>query len=292
MIKNNIFECSAVLNWVEIEFTNFCGLDCVWCIRKKSKKFWFIKEETLEKIIFFINQNNFQEIVISGLWDTFLHRNLYIFLEKIFLEIPDISIYIMTKWQTIQKIDIDNIFDFKNKWYNLWITFSIFSLKKDEYKNKTWWWNLDNLLEIIKYAFDKRINFSFEFFIDIYNIIYIEKFKKFSFIFWKEFFYTIPHNWWWNLPEKIYNNLFDEKILEKITMKREKLELCEAFSWNYIFFDFEGNMYKCWLKRDEKSLFLWNIMKDYDKKLENLFQKLNYNNCKNCSYYQFKTKLW
>lgn len=292
MKKLEKFECSAVLKGVEIEFTNFCSLDCIWCIRKQSLKFGFMEEKTLDKIIFFIRKYNYKEIVISGLWDVFLHKNLYIFLEKIFLEIPEISVYIMTKWQKVEKQDIDQILKFKERWNKLNLTFSIFSLRKDEYKDKTWWWSLEKLLEIIKYSQQKNIDFSFEFFIDVHNIIYIEQFKKFVKIFWKEFFYTIPHNWWWKLSENIYKNLFDKKILENITEKRKKLEFCEAFSWNYIFFDFEWKMYKCWLKRQEESLFLGEISKDYNKNLEELFEKLDYKRCVNCSYYQFKTKLW
>lgn len=292
MKKVEKFECSAVLKWAEIEFTNFCWLDCIWCIRKESEEFWFINEIVLEKIIFFIKKHNFKEIVISGLWDTFLHKKLYIFLEKIFQEIPDIFIYIMTKGQSINKKDIGEISKFKKKWYNLWITFSIFSLKNEEYKTKTWWWNLENLLEIIKYSHLQNINFSFEFFIDKNNIIFFDKFKKFSKIFWKDFYYTIPHNWWWKLSENIYKNLFDDEKLKDITIKRKNWEICEAFSSNYIFFDFLWNMYKCWLKRKNKELFLGNISENYNKNLEKIFEKLDYSVCKNCSYYHYKTKLW
>jgi len=288
-MQNKKFECSAVLNWCEIELTNYCWLDCFGCIRKESNSFWYLDFFILKKIIKLIKNKKYSEIVLSGLWDVFLHKQLYIFIDYIFYELPNIKIYIMTKWQSVKKKDIDKILTYKNNWFNLWLTYSIFSLSELEYEKITGWWSLNNLVEIIKYSYDKKINFSFEFLINNNNIYYIEKYKKFCSIFSKDFFYSIPHNWWWNLNKLIYNKLFDKKILNNIIKKRKEWEKCEAFIWKYLFFDYSWNIYKCWLQRFSNNLFLWNIN---NIKSEKDFIKINYNKCEKCSYFNYKTKIW
>ncbi len=285
---NKDFECSAVLNWIEIELTNYCWLDCFWCIRKQNKQFWYLDFEILKKIILFIKNKNYKEIVLSWLWDVFLHKELYKFIDYIFKELSTIKIYIMTKWQSIKKKDIDKFLDYKDKWFNLWLTFSIFSLNKQEYKIITGWWNLNNLLSIIKESYNQKINFSFEFLLNKNNIKYIDKFKQFCNIFNKKFFYSIPHNWWWNLKKEKYYNIFWEKELLNYLHIRKKGEICEAFERAYLFFDYKGNIYKCWLKRFDKNLYLWNI--NNIKKLRENINNLDYRKCSNCSYFKYKTK--
>jgi len=92
------FECSAVLNWCEIELTNYCWLDCFWCIRKQSTSFLYITLNTIKNIVKFIKGKKYTEIVLSGLWDVFLHKDLYEIIDYIFYEMPSVKIYIMTKW--------------------------------------------------------------------------------------------------------------------------------------------------------------------------------------------------
>jgi hypothetical protein len=285
---NKKFECSAVLNWVEIELTNYCWLDCFWCIRKQCKNFWFLNFNTFKKIIFFIEKSNYKEIVLSGLWDVFLHKDLYNFIEYIFDILPNIKVYIMTKGQKIKKDDINRILKINKKWFNVWLTFSIFSLNKNEYFKLTWWWNLEKLLKIIKYSYEKQINFSFEFLLNKNNISSIEKYKKFSTLFKKEFFYSIPHNWGWNLKKEKYYSIFWEKELLSYLDIRKKGEVCEAFERAYLFFDYKGNIYKCWLKRFDKNLYLWNI--NNIKNLRENINNLDYSKCSNCSYFKYKTK--
>ncbi len=193
MTKKNIFECSAVINWCEIELTNHCYLDCIWCIRKECNDFWFMTFDIFKSVINNVEKIWYEEIVLSWLGDVFLHKDLYTFIDYIFFKIPNIKIYIMTKWQTLSIQDIDRFLEYKNNWFNIGLTFSIFSLSKKVYTSVTWWWNLVNLLDIIKYSYNKKINFSFEFLINKNNINSINNFKKFTKLFWKEFMYSIPH---------------------------------------------------------------------------------------------------
>ncbi len=283
------FECSAVLTGCEIEFTNYCGLDCNGCIRKDSTDFWFLDINTLQNICSYVDEKKFTEIVISGLWDAFLHPKFYDFLEYIFKRFPDIMVYVMTKWQSISDKDIEKFAVMKSEWKNINLTFSLFSLEKNQYKQVTWGGDLEKLLQVIKSAHTQRINFSFEFFLDKGNIAYISQFQKFVSLFGKEFRYTIPHNWGWKLNSKIYKNLFDETLLESIISKRVPGEICEAFEGEYVFFDFAGRVYKCWLARESKELFLWNINSG---EFLRAFSSLDYNSCKSCSYFSYKTKLW
>jgi hypothetical protein len=284
----NKFECSAVLCWCEIELTNYCQLDCFWCIRKQSKEYGFMSKEDLEKIINFISKNWYQEIVLSWLWDSFLHKELYIFLDYIFLKDPWIRVYIMTKWQSINYSDIDKFLFYKQNWFNVGLTFSIFSLNEKKYYKTTWWWNLQNLLNIIKYSNEKKINFNFEFFIDNNNIKNISSFKKFAEIFSKSFHYSIPHNWWWNLDNIKYERFFSNTKLYKLIQYRDINNVCEVFKWKYLFFDFKWWIFKCWLNRFNNEFYLGNIKDD----LTSYYNNIDYNNCKNCSYYYYKTKLW
>lgn len=286
-MSNPHFECSAVMHWCEIELTNLCGLNCFWCVRKQSKKFWFMTLDTFKRIIHFIKKEDYNEIVLSWLWDVFLHTHLYNFLDILFQELPKIQVYIMSKWQSLTWKDIDVIKKYNLKWYNLWITFSIFSLKNKEYMKITWWWDLSRLIGLIRYSQKVWINFNFEFLIDRKNILYSGQFRKFSAVFQKTFHYSIPHNWWWYLEEKIYNQLFDKKILSSFIEKRKKWDICEAFSSKYLFFDYLGNVYKCWLNRFSDALFLWNSKSFSKEKIK----KLRYNSCSTCSYFHYKTKV-
>lgn len=288
-MSNENFECSAVLKWCEIEFTNYCWLDCVGCIRKDLSDFGFLTKHSLENICNYIYVKDFSEIVISGLWDAFLHPSFYDFIDYIFYKFPKIMVYVMTKWQILKEIDIKKFSILKSQWKNINLTFSLFSLDKTKYKRVTGTWDLNQLLNIIKLAHREKINFSFEFFLDIWNIKHVSQYKKFVKIFGKDFRYTIPHNWWGKLDSNIYKNLFDEATLESIITKRTSSELCEAFTWEYVFFDFSGRVYKCWLAREWKDLFLWNINKPEFLKD---FSQLDYNSCNNCSYSSYKTKLW
>jgi hypothetical protein len=288
VLKKEKFECSAVLNWCEIELTNFCWLDCFWCVRKELNQFWYINFTILKKIINFIKSKNYTEIVLSGLWDIFLNKELYKFIDYIFENFPDINIYIMTKWQSISKKDIDKILLYKKNNFNLNLTFSVFSLNTKEYENITWWGDLKKLIKIIKYSYIKKINFSFEFLLNKNNILGIKKYIYFTKLFQKEFIYSIPHNWWGSLVKDIYNKLYNYDILKNITTKRKKWEICEAFIWDYLFFDYLWNIYKCGLKRFDNSLLLWNINTIESEKD---FKKIDYKNCINCSYYKLKTKV-
>jgi hypothetical protein len=283
------FECSAVLNWCEIELTNYCWLDCIWCIRKECNDFWFLKIDILKKIVNFIKHNWYSEIVLSGLWDVFLHKELYEFIDYIFQEIPNIKIYIMTKWQSLKYEDIDKLADYKVKNFNIGITFSIFSLNKDLYKLVTWWWDLDLLLNLIKYSNKKLINFSFEFLIDKKNINNIDTYRKFAELFWKEFMYSIPHNWGWLLNRNLYNKIFDKKLLANYIEERKESDICEAFVWKYLFFDYNWNIFKCWFKRINKELFLGNIWNNFD--LKEIEEKKYFKICKNCSFFNYKTNI-
>jgi len=288
-MSNNYFECSAVEKGCEIEITNHCGLDCFGCVRKDSVNFWFLNRETLVEILEYIRDKDYQEIVLSGLGDVFLHKELYQLIDMIFESYPNIRIYIMTKWQTVTIQDIGIIKKYNQQGKNIGLTFSIFSLKADEYKKVTGWGNLEYLLDIIKASFQNKIHFNFEFFIDKKTILHVESFRKFASVFWKQFHYTVPHNWWGKLSHTNYKRIFDKKLLSDYVDVRSQWDICEAFSWDYLFFDYSWSVYKCWLKRDSQDLYLGNISQQKDMK--NVSQ-LDYSTCKSCSYYLYKTKTW
>jgi len=289
IIDKKRYECSAVLNWCEIELTNYCWLDCIWCIRRQCANFGFLEMDILIKIIDFVKKQWYSEIVLSWLWDVFLHKELYKFVDYIFELLPNIKIYIMTKWQSLKNEDIDKLSEYKKNWFNIWITFSIFSLNKELYRVITWWWNLDELLKLIKYSNQKLINFSFEFLLTKNNIKNIDSYKKFSELFWKEFMYSIPHNWGWSLNNIIYNEIFDSKLLNLYIENRKKSDICEAFDWRYLFFDYNWNIYKCWFKRLDKELFLGNIWNNLD--FIDIDSKNYLKICNNCSFFHYKTRI-
>ncbi|MDD2566159.1 MAG: radical SAM protein [Candidatus Gracilibacteria bacterium] len=290
MIENDIqkFECSAVVNGCEIELTNHCGLNCIGCIRKECKYFGFLTFDILKSIVEIIKNKGYTEIVLSGLGDVFLHKDLYKFIDHIFKHIPKIKIYIMTKGQSVKNYDIDKILEYKLKNFNIGLTFSIFSLNKNTYHDITGGGDLDSLLNLIKYSHKKGINFSFEFLLNNINIGNVNIYKNFSKLFGKEFIYSIPHNWGGLLMDSEYRQIFNFDILNKFINKRFGGERCEAFIGKYLFFDYNGDIYKCGLKRFDKNFFLGNV----NKLNNNLFiSKLSYNSCINCSYYNYRTNI-
>lgn len=290
-MKMEKFECSAVLSWCEIEFTNICGLDCFGCIRKDSPEYGFLSFEILQKIVSFIKKKWYSQIVLSWLGDVFLHKDFYTYIDYIFEEIPDIYIYVMTKGQSLKKDDIDTFAVYKQRGKRLDICYSLFSLEAKKYTQVTWWWDLKHLLEIIKYSHEKNINYNFEFFLDIHTLKYVTPFRKFAQVFWKEFHFTIPHNWWWKLAREKYEKIFDETILSSIIEKRSPWEICEAFCGEYLFFDYRWEVYKCGLKRFEEDLHVWNISQG-SQVIDKNIDMLDYTHCANCSYYHYKTKIW
>jgi len=243
---------------------------------------------TLENICDYINEKKYSQIVISWLGDAFLHKNFYEYIDYIFSRFPRIFIYVMTKWQSLKKSDILKFQNYKQAGYNLNMTFSIFSLEEKKYYETTGGWSLKDLLNMISFSHQSNINYNFEFFLDIGNVNFIPQYKKLCDLFWKGFHYSIPHNWAWKLTKDIYETMFDADILEKIVQKRRKGEKCEVFATDYVIFDYKWDVYKCWLKRMSKDLYIGNI--NSWEKLD--YSKLDYTTCSNCSYFTYKTKIW
>jgi hypothetical protein len=77
-------------------------------------------------------------------------------------------------------------------------------------------------------------------------------------------------------------------IMNNYIKIRKKWEICEAFKSKYLFFDFLWNIYKCWLKRLNNDLYLWNIN---DISFKNNFIEIEYNKCTDCSYFIYKTNI-
>jgi MoaA/NifB/PqqE/SkfB family radical SAM enzyme len=288
MTKDN-FECSAVLNGIEIELTNYCWLDCSSCIRKQSQNFWFLEFDTLKNIINFSVDRWDKEIVLSGLWDVFLHKDLYKYIEYIFERLPKSQVYIMTKWQEVTLEDIEKIKEFNNKWYNLNITYSIYSLHPKKYTKLTWGWKLDDIINAIKLSHKYNINFNFEFLLSNSNVSEIDHYKDFSKLFWKSFHYSIPHNWGGTLDKAIYKEIFNNDILWNYIDDLASNDKCIAFTSEYLFFTYSWEIHKCSIARWSRKFYLWDINKD--SKISKSISELNYKNCNSCTYSKYKTKL-
>ncbi len=293
MISNdkNVFECSAVTKWIEIEFTSYCGLKCIVCPRKKLDRYNFLKFDDFKKIVALVKQGNYTEIMVCWLWDAFLHEEINLFLDYLFCEIPGINFFIMTKWQSIQDKHLEKIKELKDRWFNVSLTFSIFSLNKKVYNYLTWWENFDRFMSIFKKVISMNLNYSIEFLLSTLTIKELEKFKDFAKSLWKnDYWVSLVHNWWWEISDTIHKKLFDEEKLKWFYEKRKNNDLCEAIKYDYLYIDSYGDVFQCSLNELHRKWFLWKIWEYSLEEFLEMKKDLNYKKtCENCFYLDYKT---
>ena len=287
----NVFECSAVTKWVEIELTSYCGLKCIVCPREKLPKYNFLKLGDFKKMISLVKEWNYTEIMVCWLWDAFLHKDINDFLEYTFSELPNINFFIMTKWQSIQNKHLLKIKELKERGFNVSLTFSIFSLNKPIYNYLTGWDFFDNFMKIFKKAISMNLNYSIEFLLSTLTINELDKFKQFAKTIWKDdYWISLVHNWWWEISEKIHKKLFNEEKLSWFYEKRKPWDLCEAIKYDYLYIDSYWDVFQCSLNELHRKWYLWKIwtysLKEFLEKKRALDYKKT---CDWCFYLDYKT---
>lgn len=289
-MTNNKFECSAISRGVEIELTNHCAQNCKTCERKKIKELGFMNFETFVRVIAFIKQGNYQEIMLSGLGDIFLHKKLFKMIDRLFKKFPNINIVIPTKGQSITLANLKKIKLLQNKGLSIIPSFSIYSFDNKKYKSLTGG-DLNNFKKIIKRTQKLKLNYTFEFLIMSYSINELEKFKSFAkSLGINNYGYSLVHNWNGSMSEKKHKKFFSKDI-SKFFNKRPKNEICEAFKSAYVFIDFSGNIQLCSIACIEKTHILGNARHDSLKTILKRKNKLNYKKiCNNCFYYKYKNR--
>ncbi len=289
--NKNAFECSAVTKWIEIELTSYCSFKCIICPREKLPKYHFLDFDNFKKIIDLVKQWNYTEIMVCGLWDAFLHKDINKFLDYLFLKLPNINFFIMTKWQSIQNKHLEKISELQKKWYKVSLTFSIFSLNKPIYNYLTWWDFFDKFMQIFKKVISMNINYSLEFLLSTLTLKELDSFKKFAYKLWKtDYWISLVHNWSWEIPHSIHKKLFNEKKLKWFYQKRKSNDLCEAIKYDYLYIDSYWDVFQCSLNELHRKGLLWKLW-DYSlKEFLNKKRMLNYKKtCEWCFYLDFKT---
>lgn len=289
--KNNSFECSAVTKWIEIEFTSYCGLKCIICPRENLPQYNFMEFDSLKKIVELVKEWTYTEIMVCWLWDAFLHPKIDIFLDYIFQELPKIKFFIMTKWQSIQEKHLLKIKELNEKGFNIGLTFSIFSLKKNVYNYLTWWDYFDRFMTIFKKSLNMNINYSVEFLLSTLTLWELDGFKKFAKSIWKkDYWISLVHNWWWEIADSIHKKLFNEWKLAWFYEKRKPWDLCEVIKYNYLYIDSYWDVFQCSLNELHRKWLLWKIWEYSLEEFLEIKRKLNYKKtCKGCFYLDYKT---
>jgi MoaA/NifB/PqqE/SkfB family radical SAM enzyme len=212
--KENVFECSAVTRWIEIELTSYCWMDCIVCARWDLEKYTFLSFENFKKIVELLKQWNYEEVMVCGLWDAFIHEQVNEFMEYLFSKLPKINLFFMTKWLALKDKHLEKILDLKNRWFNVSLTFSVFSLEEKMYNYLTWWNFYKNFMEVLKKVHKMKINYSMEFMLSVLTLWELDKFKQFAKSLWKDFWISLVHNWWWRIKESIHKKMFDAEKLK------------------------------------------------------------------------------
>jgi len=288
--KENVFECSAVTKWLEIELTNYCSMHCVVCPREKLINFSFLSFDNFKKIIPLLKKWEYREVLICGLWDAFLHKEINHFMEYLFQELPGIKLFFMTKWQSIKDEHLFKIKELKERWYNISLTFSIFSLNKKIYNYLTWWNFFETFKTTLNKTHDLQIDYSLEFMLSTLTLWELAAFKKFASNLWKDYGISLVHNWWWRIWREVHSKLFDEKILTWYYTKRKARDICEVMKYDYLYIDSFWDVFQCPLNRLDGTGYLWKLwqynLKEFLEKKHNLdYKKI----CKDCFYFNHKT---
>ena len=288
--KDNVFECSAVTRWLEIELTSYCWMDCIVCARWDLEKYTFLTFENFKKIVDLLEEWNYEEVMVCGLWDAFIHENVNDFMEYLFTKLPKINLFFMTKGLALKDIHLEKILDLKNRWFNVSLTFSVFSLEEKMYNYLTWGDFFKNFMEVLKKAHKMKINYSMEFMLSVLTLNELEKFKKFANSLWKDFWISLVHNWWWRIPESIHKKMFDIEKLKWHFIKRDKWDVCEVMKYDYLYIDSFWDVFQCSLNEIDRTGYLWKLWEYNLKDLLKLKNKINYKKaCEKCFYFNYKT---
>lgn len=288
--KDNVFECSAVTRWIEIELTNYCGLDCKVCVRKQADTFSFMSFETFKGIVALIKDKGYEEIMVCGLWDAFLHKDLELFIDYLFEEIPDIKLFFMTKGQSIKDSHLKYLKKIKEKWHNVSLTFSVFSLSEKLFNYLTGWTFYKKFMQNLKKCEELKLNYSMEFMLSLLNMKELPKFIEFAKKLNKDYGISLVHNWWGLLPENIHKTLFDEDKLKGYYVKRTENEICEVMKYDYLYFNAQWEVFQCSLNELDKSWYLWKLWEFTLEEFIEKKRKVNYKEaCEKCFYYNYKT---
>lgn len=288
--KNNVFECSAVTKWIEIELTNYCSMHCLVCPREDLKSFNFLSIDNFRKIIELLKQGNYTEVMVCWLWDAFIHTQINEFMEDLFKELPHINLFFMTKGYAIKNIHLEKILELKNRWFNVSLTFSVFSLEEKMYNYLTGGDFFNSFMNILNTVHKMKINYSMEFMLSVLTIQELNKFKKFASTLEKDYGISLVHNWWWRIQNDIHKKLFDEDVLKWHYIKRNKWDVCEVMKYDYLYIDSKWDVFQCSLNEIDRAWYLWKLG-EYDLvEFLNRKKTINYKDaCGSCFYYEYKT---
>lgn len=288
--KENVFECSAVTKWIEIELTSYCWMNCIVCAREDLEKYWFLSFDNFKKIIDLLKQGNYTEVMVCWLWDAFIHEEVNEFMEYLFSELPNINLFFMTKWLAIKNKHLEKILDLKSRWFNVSLTFSVFSLEEKMYNYLTWWNFYKNFLEVLDKVNKMNINYSMEFMLSVLNLSELKKFKKFALSLWKDYWISLVHNWGWKIPDSIHKKMFDTKKLEWYYIKRAQGDICEVMKYDYLYMDCQWDVFQCSLNEIDRVWYLWKLWEHSLVEFLERKREINYKNaCGKCFYYNYKT---
>ena len=288
--KENVFECSAVTKWIEIELTSYCGMHCLVCARGDLEKHTFLTFDNFKKMVALLKEWDYEEVMVCGLWDAFIHTQVNEFMDYLFQELPNINLFFMTKWLALKDEHIDKIKELNENGFNVSLTFSVFSLEKKMYNYLTGWDFFDNFMETLNKCHKKKINYSMEFMLSTLTLPELDKFKAFAKSLNKDYWVSLVHNWGGRISEKIHKKLFDEKKLKGHYIKREEGDICEVMKYDYLYVNSFGEVFQCSLNEIDKTGLLWELG---DYSLEEFLERkraIDYKKaCEKCFYYGFKT---
>lgn len=287
----NSFECSAVTKGVEIELTSYCGFSCIICPREKLEKFHFMEFEKFKQTVALVAEWDYSEIMICGLWDAFLHKQIGEFFDYLFSQLPNIKLFIMTKGQAIQDIHLEKIKSLQDQGYNVSLTFSVFSLNKEIYNYLTGWDHYDTFMSALKRVIGMKLNYSLEFLLSTLTVSELDGFKTFAKRIGKtDYGISLVHNWAGEIPSKIHKKLFDEDKLKDFYQKRKPGDLCEVIKYDYLYIDAHGDVFQCSLNEISRKGLLGKLG---EYSLEEFLERkraLDYKKtCEGCFYLDYKT---
>jgi len=287
---NNEFECSAVTKWIEIELTSYCWMDCIVCARWDLDKYGFLSFDNFKKIIDLLIEWDYDEVMVCWLWDSFIHEKVNDFMEYLFYKLPKINLFFMTKWLALKNEHLDKILDLNNRWFNVSLTFSVFSLNEKMYNYLTGWNFYKNFINVLNKVNKMNINYSMEFMLSVLTISELDKFKKFAKSLWKDYWVSLVHNWGWRISENIHKKMFNTDILKWYFIKRKKWDICEVMKYDYLYIDSFWDVFQCSLNEIDRTWYLWKLWEYSLKEFLDKKNKINYNQaCKKCFYFNYKT---
>lgn len=288
--KENVFECSAVTKWLEIEITNYCRMHCIVCPRKQLSRFWFLSFDNFKELVSLLKEGKYTEVMVCGLWDAFLHKDINDFMEYLFQELPDIKLFFMTKGLSIWDEHFLKIQDLKNRWHNVSLTFSVFSLQKKIYNYLTGGDFFDTFMEALRKSHDMRLHYSLEFMLSSVTVWELDTFKKFAWDLGKDYGISLVHNWGGKISSEIHSRLFSEDMLKWSYVKRGNDDMCEVMKYDYLYIDCFWDVFQCSLNSLDRKGYLWRL---WQYRLNEFLTKkntLSYQDiCKDCFYFRYKT---